>query len=159
MLDYLGRLLLSLSILVFSGPSPALAFRAETARLSSARGLFWGGYLSTGIAGVGATNGCNSLSDDATPPAIGSHSVTLTWSGSVPVSKSPHGVILGYIVYRSLKSHDRDALPINFARITGTSYSDRNVEPGKTYYYTTRAVDAIGRVSGPSNEVRVEIPH
>jgi hypothetical protein len=97
-------------------------------------------------------------SDGANQPAMVSHSVTLTWNASVPVSKSPHGVILGYIVYRSLKAHDRNAMPINFERITGTSFSDRNVEAGQSYYYTTRAADAIGRISGPSNEVRVKIP-
>jgi hypothetical protein len=105
-----------------------------------------------------AAIGCSSLGENVKRPAIGSHSVTLSWNASLPASKSPHGVILGYIVYRSTKSHDRNALPINFVRITGTTFSDCNVEPGKTYYYTARAVDAIGRTSVPSNEVRVKIP-
>jgi len=102
-----------------------------------------------------AAEDCSSLPDKAQPP----HSVTLSWNASLPASKSPHGVILGYIVYRSAKSHDRNALPVNYTRITGTTFSDCSVEAGKTYYYTARAVDTIGRTSLPSNEVRVQIPH
>lgn len=114
---------------------------------------------STEPAGSSAPTGCSSLIDNAKQPAISPHGVKLSWNASVPASKSPHGMILGYIVYRSTKSHDRNPMPINFARITGTSFTDCNVETGKTYYYTARAVDAIGRTSGPSNEVRVKIPH
>lgn len=110
------------------------------------------------VVGDNAPMGCSPVSNDLKLPGGSPHGVSLSWNPSAPVSKSPQDVILGYIVYRSSKSHDRNALPINYSRITGTTFSDCNVEAGKTYYYTTRAVDATGRISGPSNEVRVKIP-
>lgn len=73
-------------------------------------------------------------------------------------SKLPHGVILGYIVYRSAKSHRRIA-PINYVRITGSTFSDCNVETGKAYYYTARGLTRSGGLAGLSNEVSVKIPH
>jgi len=47
---------------------------------------------------------------------------------------------------------------INSLPLTGTSYVDTNVQPGETYYYTTKAVSAKGAESLPSNEVRVTVP-
>jgi hypothetical protein len=87
-----------------------------------------------------------------------SHLVILSWSASKPATESPRAAIIGYIVYRSTKPHDDKAKPINVNRVAGTSFVDSNVEPGKTYYYVTRAVSANGALSGPSNEVRAEVP-
>jgi len=74
------------------------------------------------------------------------HSVTLSWQAS-----STAGV--GYNVYR------RDAsgtIKLNSAPVAQTTYVDKTVQPGQTYYYVTKAVSAKGE-SIPSNEVRVTI--
>jgi hypothetical protein len=84
------------------------------------------------------------------------HSVKLSWNASAPATKSPRDAVIGYIVYRSNKPKDANALPINSSRLVDTTFVDANVKPG-TYYYVTRAVSAAGRVSGPSNEVRVDL--
>jgi hypothetical protein len=85
------------------------------------------------------------------------HSVKLSWNPSVPATKLARDAVIGYIVYRSTKSNDPKTIPINSSSFVGTTFVDANVKPG-TYYYVTRAVSASGRLSGPSNEVRVEIP-
>jgi len=86
------------------------------------------------------------------------HIVKLSWKASIPATTAAGDAIIGYIVYRGRKPQDRKALPINVMQITGTTFVDTRVEPGAVYYYVTRAVSASGKVSGPSNEVRVEIP-
>src|SRR6185295_19096489 len=65
------------------------------------------------------------------------------------------GDIAGYLIYRST---DPD-LPktewalLTTAILTRTTFTDENVDPGKTYYYYVRAVDTSGIKSEPS-EVR-----
>jgi len=98
---------------------------------------------------------CESAANTLHP---GAHSVTLSWNASVPASAQPRDAVIGYIVYRSTKPHDATALPINVQRLTATTCVDTQVSTGETYYYVTRAVSASGALSGPSNEVRVQIP-
>jgi hypothetical protein len=111
----------------------------------------------------GGSVGGKHFSPDLKDAASGSpqkpHSVTLSWNPSLPSTKSLHDVIIGYIVYRSAKPHDRKAHPINYTQVTGTTFVDSHVSPGKVYYYVTRAVSARGALSAPSNEVQVKIPH
>jgi hypothetical protein len=87
------------------------------------------------------------------------HMVKLSWNASAPASKSPRDAIVGYIVYRSTKAHDRSAVALSSSKISSTTYTDSTVESGKTYYYVTRAVTAGGTLSGPSNEFCVVVPH
>jgi len=87
------------------------------------------------------------------------NSVSLSWNPGVPAPKSARDAIIGCIVYRSTKPHDKDAKPINVTLIAGTTFLDSDVEPGETYYDVTRAVTASHALSGPSNEAREEIPH
>jgi hypothetical protein len=84
----------------------------------------------------------------ASAPSGRQHSVTLSWKAST----SP---IVGYNVYRRGTS---GVIKLNLEPIPGTSYVDRMVQPGQTYFYVTKAVSARGGESTPSNEVRVEIP-
>ena len=86
------------------------------------------------------------------------HSVTLNWKPSTPATKSPQDAIVGYMVYRSMKPNDRKAKAINATRVASTTYVDTDVQPGKVYYYVTRAVSARGKLSPPSNETRAQIP-
>ena len=81
-------------------------------------------------------------------PAGPQHSVSLTWKPS----DSP---VVGYNVYR------RNALGVtklNSEPVKGTTYVDRTVESGQTYFYVTKAVTAKGAESSPSNEVRADVP-
>ena len=100
----------------------------------------------------------NAFHSDASATEAPSHSVKLSWNASVPASKAARDSIIGYIVYRSTKPHDPNALPINSSRVAGTTYVDSRVEAGKTYYYSTRAVSANGKLSGSSNETIAVIP-
>jgi len=76
------------------------------------------------------------------------HSVNLSWKAST----SP---VVGYNVYRRGTS---GLVKLNTVPVPGTNYVDSTVQPGQTYFYMTRAVNAKGRESTPSNEVRADIP-
>lgn len=78
------------------------------------------------------------------------HTVTLTWKAS----SSP---VVGYNVYRST-SPSGNYLKINSMLVQGTTFTDRNVRSGSTYYYVTRAVDIRGRESPNSNEAPATVP-
>ena len=76
------------------------------------------------------------------------HSVSLSWKASA-------SAVRGYNVYR----RDRSGVSrINSAPVPGTSYVDKAVQPGETYYYMTKAVGSTGIESSPSNEIRVVVP-
>jgi hypothetical protein len=78
------------------------------------------------------------------------HTVTLSWKAS----SSP---VAGYNVYRST-SPTGNYVRINSTLVQGTTFTDRYVQSGSTYYYVTRAVDGLGRESINSNEARATIP-
>ena len=77
------------------------------------------------------------------------HRVTLTWQAS----PSPR---VRYNVYR----RDASGTPrrINGAPVADLNYTDNYVQPGHTYFYTTRSINEGGVESHPSNEVRVDVP-
>ena len=83
-----------------------------------------------------------------TAPPRPRHSVTLSWGASTSAG-------VAYNVYRRGRL---GIVRINSVPITGTSYVDTTVQPGETYYYTTKAVNAKGAESHPSNELRVTVP-
>ena len=84
---------------------------------------------------------------ESAPPGP-QHSVNLSWRASTS-SK------VAYNVYRRGRS---GVVRINSLPLTGTSCVDTTVQPGETYYYTTKAVNSNGTESTPSNEVRVTVP-
>jgi hypothetical protein len=90
--------------------------------------------------------------------AGGPHSVRLSWNASVPATKAPRDAVVGYNVYRSTKSHDRNPKRVNSKLCPGTTYVDPDVAAGKTYFYVTRGVNANGVESLPSNEAKVVMP-
>jgi Putative Ig domain/Abnormal spindle-like microcephaly-assoc'd, ASPM-SPD-2-Hydin len=81
----------------------------------------------------------------------GMHSVVLTWAAS-PTS----GVT--YNVFRGTTSGGETTTPVNTSPITLLTFTDTNVTPGGTYYYTVEAVDSAGS-SAPSNEASAAIPN
>ena len=84
----------------------------------------------------------------ATAPPGPQHSVNLSWKAST-------SAVVGYNVYRRSAS---GVVKLNSAPVNGTSYVDRTVQPGQTYFYVAKAVNARGTESTPSNEVRADIP-
>jgi hypothetical protein len=78
------------------------------------------------------------------------HTVKLKWRAS----SSP---VAGYNVYRSTTPAG-NYVRINSSPVPGTTFTDNTVEGGLTYYYVTRAVDALGRESVNSNEASAAIP-
>jgi hypothetical protein len=95
-----------------------------------------------------ASTFANARQRSASTPAGTQHSVNLSWKAST----SP---VVGYNVYRRGAS---GVVKLNLEPITGTSYVDRTVQLGQTYFYVTKAVSPRGTESAPSNEVRADIP-
>jgi hypothetical protein len=78
------------------------------------------------------------------------HSVSLSWSASTSSGVSYYNVYRGTISggpYSLLRSG-----------VTSASYTDSNVQSGKTYYYVTTAVDSAGAESVYSNQATAVIP-
>jgi fibronectin type 3 domain-containing protein len=76
--------------------------------------------------------------------------VTLSWTAST----SP-GV--GYNCYRATSTNGPFKV-VNTGLIASTSYVDKTVQSGTTYYYYATAVDAQGNESVPSNQVVATVP-
>jgi hypothetical protein len=110
--------------------------------------------VSSSKIGAGPADGSAPSSPAA---AVQGHSVKLSWAASVPASKASRDAVVGYNVYRSTNSRDRNPKRINSKLCPGTTYTDTDVEAGKTYYYVTRGVAANGTESGSSNEIKVKI--
>lgn len=74
-------------------------------------------------------------------------------AGGIEVSWQPSqsANVAGYNVYRSTATGDIGT-KINGALVTGTTYTDNNVEDGVTYYYTVRAVDTNGNEDTNTNQ-------
>lgn len=124
-------------------------------------GVLGFGVASQAIVQASAENGhgpARSPAPDHLAGAVQNHKVKLTWGVSVPASKSSRDAVVGYNVYRSTATHDRNPKRITSKPCPGTTYTDAEVEAGKTYFYVTRGVTADGVESGPSNEIKVVIP-
>jgi fibronectin type 3 domain-containing protein len=82
--------------------------------------------------------------------SVSGNSVTLNWlhgAGDVP----------DYRVYKSEGSCPKFSL--TKANLSTTTWTDKNVQPGKTYcYYVTDFSTKLQKESGPSNEIKVSIP-
>jgi hypothetical protein len=80
----------------------------------------------------------------------GEHFAVLTW-------KASSSVVAGYNVYRA----DDSGGPyekLNPSPVRETSYKDSRVQSGHKYFYLVTSVDAQGRESGFSNQVRATVP-
>jgi hypothetical protein len=94
---------------------------------------------------------------DEFPPAaptglqyiLGGKTIELTWR------RNTEGDLKGYRVYRAFENNP-------FERIgdtqDSTSYSDKNIEPGKHYRYAVTAIDLAGNESEKSGAVMVTAP-
>lgn len=88
------------------------------------------------------------------------HRVVLSWNSSAPVGVSGEDLIAGYNVYRrrEVGTVYTQYIRINSDLVTDTSFVDDSVRAGRFYDYQTTAVNNQGVESGPSNQIRVEIP-
>ena len=82
----------------------------------------------------------------ALPPTV-----TLSWTAST----SPN--ISGYDVYRGTASGGPYSL-LNSSLVAGTSYVDKTVLSGHTYYYVATAVNSSNTQSGNSNQAVAVVP-
>lgn len=86
---------------------------------------------------------------DIFPPSVPASITALATPDSIEVSwqRSPESDLKGYYVYRSVNGGD-------FARqgdlVAVPTYSDHNVEHGKTYHYEVSAIDQKNNESGKS---------
>lgn len=81
---------------------------------------------------------------------ISTDSVTLKWN-----EITHERGVKGYYVYRSTTSGGHTLLPETDFWIAGTSYVDKKVTPGTTYYYIVKPVLSDGYTGKASNEVKV----
>jgi len=78
------------------------------------------------------------------------HYAVLTW-------KPSPSVVVGYNVYRAENSAG-PYTKLNSSPVREATYRDSPVQAGRTYFYQVSAVDAKGRESGFSNQVRATVP-
>jgi fibronectin type 3 domain-containing protein len=83
----------------------------------------------------------------------GEHHVTLSWH---PPANAKAEKVVGYNVYRSTKAGG--PYEIQASRVPTSTYVDKNVKSGKTYYYVITSVDESGRESKQSEEIRTTVP-
>lgn len=89
-----------------------------------------------------------------TPPNAGPGRIALFWTAN----SEPD--VVGYYLYRST---DPNLPKKQWTRLTPqpynrTTFTDENVETGKTYYYYVEAVDNAGNISDPSQVVSETVP-
>jgi fibronectin type 3 domain-containing protein len=87
-------------------------------------------------------------------PAPAPGRIALFWPAN------PEADVAGYLIYRST---DPDLPKEKWTKLTSslyakTTFTDENVEAGRTYYYYIVAVDNVGNVSPPSEVVSETVP-
>ena len=87
-----------------------------------------------------------------TPPSPPTNLVAVPSETAVRLAwqASPESDVAGYVVYRASAS-GADFVRLTSTPITRTTYTDRSVERGKTYWYVVTAVD---RTSRPNESAR-----
>ena len=118
-------------------------------------------YTVKAVNSVGTSSASNEA--NATPTAVtatvptapqsltatgGNKSVQLSWSAPSSNGGSP---ITGYNVYRGTSAGGEGSTAVGAVNGTTTSFTDLTVTNGTTYFYTVKAVNAVG-TSQPSNE-------
>ncbi len=88
------------------------------------------------------------------PPGVAPGRIALFWTAN------PEPDVAGYLLYRSTDSNlPRDKwTKLTPALYAKTTFTDENVETGKTYYYYVVAVDGAGNVGPPSEVVSETVP-
>jgi fibronectin type 3 domain-containing protein len=72
---------------------------------------------------------------------------------------NPEPDIAGYLIYRSTDPNaPKPWTVLTQTLLTRTTFTDENVDPGKTYHYYVIAVDTVGNKSQPSEVVSETAP-
>lgn len=79
------------------------------------------------------------------------NSVALSWTAST-------SSVAGYNIYRSTVSGGPYTTLLNSSLVTGTTFTDTNVQAGTTYYYVVVAVNSNGVESSDSNQASATVP-
>jgi fibronectin type 3 domain-containing protein len=88
-----------------------------------------------------------------TEPGLATGRIALFWSANFEPD------LAGYILYRSTDPNaPKDWTVISPAGFNRATFTDTNVETGKTYYYYVKAVDSAGNKSQPSQVVSATVP-
>lgn len=82
----------------------------------------------------------------------GANRVELSWA------QNDYATLAGYNLYRSETGTDGSFKKLNSAVLTGTSYTDTDVEPGKTYYYYFTVVNTEGKEEGTTSNTASAAP-
>lgn len=98
---------------------------------------------------------------DTFPPAAPTGLSVAAAPGRLAIffAANPETDIAGYLIYRS--SDPNTPKPwtlLTPALLTRTTFTDENVDPGRTYYYYVIAVDTAGNRSEPSEVVSETVP-
>ena len=81
----------------------------------------------------------------------GVHAASLSWTASTSTN------VAGYRIYRGGASGGPYTL-LNPSLVSGTSFTDANVQAGQTYYYVTTSVDSSNVESAYSNQALAIVP-
>ena len=110
------------------------------------------GSISGGITILSNASNAASITVPVTGTGVvAARAVALQWQPS-----NSTGVI-GYYVYRSTVS-GASYTKVASSPVSGTSYSDTNVNSGKEYYYVVTAVNTNGSESAYSTQVAISVP-
>ena len=82
----------------------------------------------------------------------GANKVELSWA------QNDYATLAGYNLYRSETGTDGSFKKLNSAVLTGTSYTDTDVEPGKTYYYYFTVVNTEGKEESTTSNTASAAP-
>lgn len=82
----------------------------------------------------------------------GANKVELSWA------QNDYATLAGYNLYRSETGTDGSFKKLNSAVLTGISYTDTDVEPGKTYYYYFTVVNTEGKEEGTTSNTASAAP-
>jgi hypothetical protein len=99
-------------------------------------------------------NGASITGSNFTGTAVANpvpHTVSLRWNASTSTN------LKGYYVYRADVAGGAYA-KLNATPVSTTSYADRSVASGRTYYYVTTAVDTNNIESAYSNQATAVVP-
>lgn len=82
----------------------------------------------------------------------GANKVELSWA------QNDYATLAGYNLYRSETGTNGSFKKLNSAVLTGTSYTDTDVKPGKTYYYYFTVVNTEGKEEGTTSNTASAAP-
>ena len=155
-----GSAVLNITSITFTGANASSFSEANTCGSSVAAGgnctiavLFTPSAAGTLTASLSIADNASGSPQSVSLSGTGTHDVILTWTPSTTSG------IAGYYVFRGTTSDEESATPLNSSPITGTTYTDINVQAGQEYYYWVTAISSNGVTQSPhSNQASATVP-